>query len=167
MRLAEPFINTDSPQNQDLHHTNLHYSSSCRRLARRGGVKRISATVYDETRKALKSFLEQVCSTFHCLLPPSKNLTFTPSSLSDPILLKNEERNAKYKLSPALGVTKSCHLCRAQKRKDSHYSRCELMPNTTIYHFLFLFLSPVLFTSAYLYTGFTQSPDVREDLVRV
>jgi histone H4 len=33
---------------------------SIRRLARRGGVKRISATIYDETRSVLRSFLEQV-----------------------------------------------------------------------------------------------------------
>ena len=31
-----------------------------RRLARRGGVKRISGLVYDETRKVLKVFLENV-----------------------------------------------------------------------------------------------------------
>jgi histone H4 len=31
-----------------------------RRLARRGGVKRISSTIYDETRGVLKSFLENV-----------------------------------------------------------------------------------------------------------
>ena len=31
-----------------------------RRLARRGGVKRISAAIYDETRSVLKSFLETV-----------------------------------------------------------------------------------------------------------
>ncbi|KAH6856968.1 histone-fold-containing protein [Chaetomium sp. MPI-CAGE-AT-0009] len=31
-----------------------------RRLARRGGVKRISATIYDEARHALKSFLTTV-----------------------------------------------------------------------------------------------------------
>lgn len=34
--------------------------SAIRRLARRGGVKRISGLVYDETRGALKSFLENV-----------------------------------------------------------------------------------------------------------
>lgn len=33
-----------------------------RRLARRGGVKRISAGIYDEVRAALKSRLEQVCN---------------------------------------------------------------------------------------------------------
>jgi len=32
----------------------------CSRLARRGGVKRISATVYDEVREALKSRLQMV-----------------------------------------------------------------------------------------------------------
>jgi histone H4 len=31
-----------------------------RRLARRGGVKRISALIYDETRNVLRSFLENV-----------------------------------------------------------------------------------------------------------
>ena len=33
-----------------------------RRLARRGGVKRISGMVYDETRSVLKAFLENVIS---------------------------------------------------------------------------------------------------------
>ena len=31
-----------------------------RRLARRGGVKRINGAIYDETRNVLKQFLEQV-----------------------------------------------------------------------------------------------------------
>ena len=31
-----------------------------RRLARRGGVKRISGTIYEETRSVLKSFLESL-----------------------------------------------------------------------------------------------------------
>ena len=31
-----------------------------RRLARRGGVKRISGLIYDETRKALRTFLESI-----------------------------------------------------------------------------------------------------------
>src|SRR3954462_7333467 len=33
-----------------------------RRLARRGGVKRISGLIYEETRGVLKIFLENVCS---------------------------------------------------------------------------------------------------------
>ena len=33
-----------------------------RRLARRGGVKRISGLIYEETRGVLKLFLESVCS---------------------------------------------------------------------------------------------------------
>ena len=32
-----------------------------RRLARRGGVKRISGLIYEETRGVLKIFLENVC----------------------------------------------------------------------------------------------------------
>ncbi|KAL7899353.1 histone-fold-containing protein [Trichoderma sp. SZMC 28014] len=31
-----------------------------RRLARRGGVKRIAGTIYDETRKVMKQYLEEV-----------------------------------------------------------------------------------------------------------
>ena len=38
-----------------------------RRLARRGGVKRISTTVYPEMRLALRSHLEKVCN-MHCLV---------------------------------------------------------------------------------------------------
>lgn len=38
-----------------------------RRLARRGGVKRISGLIYEETRGVLKIFLENVC--FACYLP--------------------------------------------------------------------------------------------------
>lgn len=34
-----------------------------RRLARRGGVKRISGLIYEETRGVLKIFLENVCAT--------------------------------------------------------------------------------------------------------
>jgi hypothetical protein len=33
-----------------------------RRLARRGGVKRISGLIYEETRGVLKIFLENVCT---------------------------------------------------------------------------------------------------------
>ena len=35
-----------------------------RRLARRGGVKRISGLIYEETRGVLKIFLENVCYKF-------------------------------------------------------------------------------------------------------
>ena len=44
---------------------------SIRRLARRGGVKRISGLIYDETRGVLKLFLESVIRdsvTYTCLL---------------------------------------------------------------------------------------------------
>jgi len=43
-----------------------------RRLARRGGVKRISAMIYEETRGVLKSFLESVIRDVCCFLPFSK-----------------------------------------------------------------------------------------------
>ena len=38
----------------------LWYSKAIRRLARRGGVKRISGLIYEETRGVLKIFLENV-----------------------------------------------------------------------------------------------------------
>ena len=39
------------------------HSQAIRRLARRGGVKRISGLIYEETRGVLKIFLENVCLT--------------------------------------------------------------------------------------------------------
>ncbi|KAK6085877.1 hypothetical protein SCUP234_02784 [Seiridium cupressi] len=50
-----------------------------RRLARRGGVKRISATIYDEVRSVMKSFLEEVlkdCATY-CDYRRAKTITTT------------------------------------------------------------------------------------------
>ncbi|KAJ1442356.1 hypothetical protein B484DRAFT_390085 [Ochromonadaceae sp. CCMP2298] len=38
-------------------------AAAIRRLARRGGVKRISGICYEEIRGVLKVFLEDVCST--------------------------------------------------------------------------------------------------------
>ena len=44
-----------------------------RRLARRGGVKRISGLIYEETRGVLKIFLENVRTPL-TYLPPSQRL---------------------------------------------------------------------------------------------
>jgi histone H4 len=63
-----------------------------RRLARRGGVKRISATIYDDVRQALKERLETVSAngqahTLQCpfsartdylTLPPRSSVTASP-----------------------------------------------------------------------------------------
>ncbi|KAH6659614.1 histone-fold-containing protein [Truncatella angustata] len=52
---------------------------SIRRLARRGGVKRISGTIYDEVRSVLKTFLEGVlkdCVTY-CEYRRAKTVTTT------------------------------------------------------------------------------------------
>ncbi|KAG1796901.1 uncharacterized protein BJ212DRAFT_1407061 [Suillus subaureus] len=48
-----------------------------RRLARRGGVKRISGLIYEETRGVLKIFLENVRQYIH---RPMCLLTFLPRS---------------------------------------------------------------------------------------
>lgn len=41
-------------------HPRAHIFQAIRRLARRGGVKRISGLIYEETRGVLKIFLENV-----------------------------------------------------------------------------------------------------------
>jgi histone H4 len=41
-------------------HSHAHIFQAIRRLARRGGVKRISGLIYEETRGVLKIFLENV-----------------------------------------------------------------------------------------------------------
>ena len=43
-----------------LHRARLQTKPAIRRLARRGGVKRISGLIYEETRGVLKVFLENV-----------------------------------------------------------------------------------------------------------
>ena len=48
-----------------------------RRLARRGGVKRISGLMYEETRTVLKSFLEQVVRDAVCYTEHARRKTVT------------------------------------------------------------------------------------------
>merc|ERR1712048_406298 len=48
-----------------------------RRLARRGGVKRISSLVYDESRLVLRSFLESVVKDAVCYTEHAKRKTVT------------------------------------------------------------------------------------------
>ena len=48
-----------------------------RRLARRGGVKRINGMMYDETRKVLKSFLENVVKDATTYTEHAKRKTVT------------------------------------------------------------------------------------------
>ncbi|KAG6851847.1 hypothetical protein H0H87_012020 [Tephrocybe sp. NHM501043] len=52
-----------------------------RRLARRGGVKRISGLIYEETRGVLKIFLENVCG-FGPFLSFPVSLCFLRSSVT-------------------------------------------------------------------------------------
>ena len=51
--------------------------SSIRRLARRGGVKRISTDIYDKTRSNLKKFLEKILHDTIILTEHSKRKTVT------------------------------------------------------------------------------------------
>ena len=48
-----------------------------RRLARRGGVRRINGQIYDETRKVLKAFLEQVVKDASTYTEHGKRRTVT------------------------------------------------------------------------------------------
>ena len=48
-----------------------------RRLARRGGVKRISALIYDETRMVIRTFLENVIKDAVVYTEHSKRKTVT------------------------------------------------------------------------------------------
>jgi len=49
-----------------------------RRLARRGGVKRISTLIYEETRNALRSFLENIIHDTITYTEHAKRATVTP-----------------------------------------------------------------------------------------
>lgn len=51
------------------------FFQAIRRLARRGGVKRISGLIYEETRGVLKIFLENVR---HSALALHRELTYPP-----------------------------------------------------------------------------------------
>jgi histone H4 len=55
-----------------------------RRLARRGGVKRISAMIYEETRGVLKSFLESVIRDAVTYTEHAKRKTVTSLGKLDP-----------------------------------------------------------------------------------
>ena len=68
-----------------------------RRLARRGGVKRISGLIYEETRGVLKIFLENVRSLFSASYP---SLTF-PQVIRDSVTYTE---HAKRKTVTALDV---------------------------------------------------------------
>merc|ERR1711879_804099 len=61
-----------------------------RRLARRGGVKRISAMIYEETRGVLKTFLEGVIRDAVTYTEPAKRKTVT--SLDVVYALKRQGR---------------------------------------------------------------------------
>ena len=52
-----------------------------RRLARRGGVKRISGTVYEDTRAYLKNFLESVIKDAVIITEHSKRKTVSSTDI--------------------------------------------------------------------------------------
>ena len=55
-----------------------------RRLARRGGVKRLSGLVYEETRGVLKVFLENVIRDAVTYTEHAKRKTVTPERKTNP-----------------------------------------------------------------------------------
>ena len=76
---------------------------SIRRLARRGGVKRISATVYDETRSILKSFLEKVIRDAVTYTEHAQRKTVT--SLDVVHALRRQGRESSRRLSCLRSIT--------------------------------------------------------------
>ncbi|KXS98315.1 hypothetical protein AC578_6841 [Pseudocercospora eumusae] len=52
-----------------------------RRLARRGGVKRISANIYEEIRMCLKQFLEKILRIACCVVEYQNRKTVTTSDV--------------------------------------------------------------------------------------
>ena len=62
-----------------------------RRLARRGGVKRISGTIYEETREVLRQFLESVVQDAVTYTEHAKRKTVT--ALDVVYALKRQGRN--------------------------------------------------------------------------
>ena len=71
-----------------------------RRLARRGGVKRISGLIYEETRGVLKIFLENVSHPYLILRYTSRP-TFPPQVIRDSVTYTE---HAKRKTVTALDV---------------------------------------------------------------
>ncbi|CAG8494770.1 3735_t:CDS:2 [Diversispora eburnea] len=59
-----------------------------RRLARRGGVKRISGLIYEETRGVLKVFLENVIRDAVTYTEHAKRKTVTSLDVVDPVVLE-------------------------------------------------------------------------------
>jgi histone H4 len=56
-------------------------AGSIRRLARRGGVKRMSGLIYDEVRNVLKDYLERVMKPVCLYIEHSKRRTATVSDV--------------------------------------------------------------------------------------
>ena len=105
-----------------------------RRLARRGGVKRISGLIYEETRGVLKIFLENVRLLFVRLW----QLSFLTRSPLPP------------------GHPRLCHLHRTREAQDCHCTRCRLRTQALwpyplrfrCLSIFYIFLDPVFY---YLY----------------
>ena len=71
-----------------------------RRLARRGGVKRISALIYEESRNVLKSFLEQVVKDSVTYCEHAKRKTVTSLDVVYALKRQGKTLQASPQLSP-------------------------------------------------------------------
>ncbi|RMX46138.1 hypothetical protein pdam_00017708 [Pocillopora damicornis] len=65
-----------------------------RRLARRGGVKRISGLIYEETRGVLKVFLENVIRDAVTYTEHAKRKTVTAMDVSDQLPMTTVQKDA-------------------------------------------------------------------------
>lgn len=99
-----------------------------RRLARRGGVKRISAMIYEETRGVLKTFLEGVIRDAVTYTEHAKRKTVT--SLDVVYALKRQGRESLQSLSTVLEhlltfLSQALFTASAVRRVFSTFSRLQ------------------------------------------
>jgi hypothetical protein len=94
-----------------------------RRLARRGGVKRISGLIYEETRGVLKNFLEDV-RTGHHPTRPKTTMADSPAGYSRFGYLYRARKEVGVITQLSKSVSHMC-LC---NQKDCHRTGCRLRP---------------------------------------
>ncbi|KAH8728835.1 histone-fold-containing protein [Phaeosphaeriaceae sp. PMI808] len=75
-----------------------------RRLARRGGIKRIAATIYDDVRQALRDRLQRILKDAIAVVESSGRKTV---SVTDIIFVLNRRGHTLYGFDPAFNGTRT------------------------------------------------------------
>uniref|UniRef100_A0A803L574 Histone H4 n=1 Tax=Chenopodium quinoa TaxID=63459 RepID=A0A803L574_CHEQI len=96
-----------------------------RRLARRGGVKRISGLIYEETRGVLKIFLENVIRDAVTYTEHARRKTYHTISPSPEIAPTNENHSDDESMAPSLPLTGGTPKeIQWRDKQSSHMSTC-------------------------------------------